>query len=281
MMRIARFVWSHPIAAKSKTRALARIAVWQIRSRLQTEIILPWIYGQHLVVRRGMTGATGNIYAGLHEFADMAFLLHFLRLGDLFFDIGANVGTYTVLASGVRRAKTWAFEPDPNIAAHLRRNVAINRLDELVTVHQLALGADEAEVPFTVGLDTVNRVAAGREGNVQLVRQMPLDRIAAARAPLMMKIDVEGYEPEVLKGAMTLLMGSSLKAVECETVTADMEQTLTSNGFERLFYNPFTRHLSARLNGPAASNALYIRDAPFVCCRLQSAESFQVLGVTF
>jgi hypothetical protein len=42
---------------------------------------------------------SGNIYAGLHEFGDMAFVLHFLRAGDLFADVGANIGSYTVLAS--------------------------------------------------------------------------------------------------------------------------------------------------------------------------------------
>ena len=52
-----------------------------------------------------MTGATGNIYCGLYEFLDMAFLLHFLRNGDLFGDIGSNIGSYTVLATGLRSTK--------------------------------------------------------------------------------------------------------------------------------------------------------------------------------
>ena len=42
-----------------------------------------WIKGSKLIVRNGMTGATGNIYCGLHEFADMGFVLHLLRPGDL------------------------------------------------------------------------------------------------------------------------------------------------------------------------------------------------------
>ena len=45
----------------------------------------------------GMTGATGNVYCGLHEFEDMALVLHALRPRDLFVDVGANVGSYTVL----------------------------------------------------------------------------------------------------------------------------------------------------------------------------------------
>jgi hypothetical protein len=43
-----------------------------------------------------MTGATGNVYYGLHEFQDMAFVTHYLREGYLFADIGANIGSYSV-----------------------------------------------------------------------------------------------------------------------------------------------------------------------------------------
>ena len=63
---------------------------------------------------RRMTGITGNIYAGLHEFADMAFVLHFLRGRRPVRRCGrANVGSYTILVSGVVGCRTIAFEPDP------------------------------------------------------------------------------------------------------------------------------------------------------------------------
>src|SRR4051794_13217694 len=103
---IVRFISSNLLTRGARFKALARVAGWQISGRLQAEIIVPWIANQKLAVKRGMTGATGNIYTGLHEFPDMMFLLHFLRPGDLFLDIGANVGTYTVLASGVCRASS-------------------------------------------------------------------------------------------------------------------------------------------------------------------------------
>jgi hypothetical protein len=41
--------------------------------------------------RKSAFCVTGNIYCGLHEFADMGFVLHFLRPGDLFVDVGANI----------------------------------------------------------------------------------------------------------------------------------------------------------------------------------------------
>jgi len=282
MSGIARFVWSHPICRKGRLRAFARVAYWQVRSRLQEDVVVPWIGGQRLVVRRGMTGATGNIYAGLHEFADMAFVLHFLRPDDLFFDIGANVGSYTVLASGVCKARTWAFEPDPVTAAHLGRNIALNALQNCVTVHQIALGATEADIPFTIGQDTVNKVAKTEDPNVRMVHQVPLDALAHENVPSMIKMDVEGYEPEVIKGAARMLRDGRLKVIQSETVTAEMEQTLTQTGFERMQYDPFSRQLTPSDSvGTAASNILFVRDNVFTRKRLVSANKVTMFNVAF
>src|ERR1700739_1067728 len=119
-----RFIFSYPLNRGRPLSALGRLVVWQLTSRLHAEIEFDWIEGAKLLVSRGMTGATGNIYCGLHEFAEMGFLLHLLRPNDLFLDVGANVGSYTILASRVCGARVIAFEPDPGAAKALRRNIA-------------------------------------------------------------------------------------------------------------------------------------------------------------
>jgi hypothetical protein len=88
----------------------------------------------------GMTGATGNIYTGLHEFTDMAFCLHLLRVGDLFVDVGANIGSYTVLSSKVVGANSLAIEPVPTTYKRLRRNININDISSLVDSRCCAAG---------------------------------------------------------------------------------------------------------------------------------------------
>src|SRR5690242_6809149 len=79
-----RFIISHPLNRDRPLAALARFASWQLASRLRSEIEYRWIDGATLKIRRGMTGGTGNVYCGLHEFVEMAFALHLLRPGDLF-----------------------------------------------------------------------------------------------------------------------------------------------------------------------------------------------------
>ena len=100
LANLADFIAGHPLTRDQKLRAFGRFFRWQVESRLRREVIVPWIGGTRLAARKGMTGATGNIYCGLHEFEDMAFLLHFLRPCDAFVDAGANI-VYTIrLASG-------------------------------------------------------------------------------------------------------------------------------------------------------------------------------------
>lgn len=101
MLNTLKFIWSHPLNAYGRWAALGRFARWQAASRLLAgPIALPFVEETRLFASKGMTGATGNWYCGLHEYAEMAFVLHFLRDSDLFVDVGANVGSYTVLVGG-------------------------------------------------------------------------------------------------------------------------------------------------------------------------------------
>ena len=153
------FIARHPLSSRRPLSAYWRYARWQIESRLRDEVIFDWVAGSKLVARNGMTGATGNIYCGLHEFVDMAFLLHLLRPGDLFVDVGANIGSYTILASAVCGARSIAIEPDPGTVQSLNRNIEANSIGDRVTVIEAAVGAAAGTVCFTIGQDTTNRVA--------------------------------------------------------------------------------------------------------------------------
>jgi FkbM family methyltransferase len=280
LINLAHVFAGHPLTRNAQLRAWARFVSWQMRSRIRSEILVQWIEGQRLAVQHGMTGATGNIYLGLHEFSDMMFPLHFLRERDLFIDVGANVGSYTVLASGVCRASTWAFEPDPNTLRHLNRNIEINDLGALVTVYQCALGFEQSEVPFTVGRDTMNRIAVANDKNVRMVRQERLDTFAGNSKPVMLKVDVEGAEEGVLQGAARLLANPCLKAVELETVTPDAAKMLARNQFERAYYDPFSRRLDREPMELVSSNTLFVRDWPFVASRLATGRKIKVLDET-
>lgn len=276
-----RFLSQHPLTRERQAEAWWRVIRWQLESRLRREIVVDWIGGARLAVTRGMTGATGNIYAGLHEFADMAFLMHLLRPGDLFVDAGANVGTF-VLATKVCGAHALAVEPDPGAAGALCRNLALNAVEDRVRLEGVALGSREGTVRFTVGRDTVNQVVDEATAALTAHTTVPLarlDALLAGRAAVLLKLDVEGYEAEALAGARATLEDHRLLAVETETADETVVRLLTEVGLTRAFYDPFSRSLSPEpVAGVAASNALYVRNAKACVDRCRSAPRRRVLG---
>lgn len=146
------FIFSHPLTRTRKIATFKRWLRWQLGSRITPgSSAVQFVENSRLLAQPGMTGATGNIYCGLHEFSDMGFLLHFLRENDLFMDVGANIGSYTVLASGVIGAETICFEPIPKSFEHLLDNININRLVDRVQALNVAVGSEEGEVEIIGG----------------------------------------------------------------------------------------------------------------------------------
>ncbi len=277
--RLHQFLTHHPIAGRAPWRAWASVIDWQVRSRLADEVVVGWIGGARFAARRGMTGFTGNIYAGLHEAVDMLFVLHFLRPGDLFADIGANVGSYTILASAVAGADTAAVEPDPTTAGRLRRNVSLNGIERQVTIHEVAVAASPGEARFTIGRDTVNRVANASDTETRTVSVDTIDRLFAARAPTMLKLDIEGYEAEAIKGAASILRHPALKAVALETSGGAIDDTLRRAGFAQAHYEISTRLLVEAPTAARASNQLFVRDPAEIMTRLRQAAAIEVRGL--
>jgi FkbM family methyltransferase len=279
IFRINAFLATHPLTRRRRLSAAARVLRWQIASRIQDEVIVHWIGGKRLAARRGMTGLTGNIYAGLHEFADMAFVLHFLRPCDLFVDVGANVGSYTILASGVVRCQTVAFEPDPVTAAAFERNVDLNRITDLVEMRIAAVGERWGIVRFSTGLDTENHIVAATEPTGRDVPIQTLDKALfdTGRIPALIKLDVEGYEAEVLRGARAILAAPDLKGVLTENRSPPVVEMLKSAGMTEFAYDAFAHRLVPANEVPMA-NALFLRDPDHVANRVSTAHPVPILG---
>src|SRR5688572_10340425 len=189
MLELLRFVRNHPMNAGGRVAAVGRVLRWQVASRLMRgPIALEFIEGARLFATRGMTGATGNWYCGLHEFGEMAFALHLLRPGEHFADIGANVGSYTLLAAAGAGARVTCVEPVPSTFVHLGRNIFLNRLDGAVTCLQIGLSDTPGKVLFSSGLDTVNRVLEdGVDAPSVEVEVRRLDDVVQGDVPVLIK----------------------------------------------------------------------------------------------
>lgn len=288
IITLLKYITSHPLNQNNKAGAVYRFFKWQLNTLINPyPVVYPFTEKAKLILRKGMTGATGNLYCGLHDYSDMAFVLHLLREGDLFMDIGANVGSYTVLASGHVGANTFAFEPVPATFSHLENNVSINRISNRVKAFNLALGSQPGKIAFTSEFDTVNHVAVGTEGHVIEVRVETLDGLLSGQQqPLLIKIDVEGFETEVIKGAGETLRQNELKAIIIELNGSgtrynfddrEIHGILLEFGFRPYLYDPRERRLTG-VEKFGTHNTIYIRDLDFVARRLTEAPKVKVLN---
>lgn len=286
-----KFITNHPLNKNNKVKAVFRFAKWQLRNKIKDKpIVHEFTEKSKLIIQKGMTGATGNLYCGLHEFNDMGFLLHFLRENDLFVDIGANVGSYTILASAQIGANSIAIEPIPSTYKNLTQNIYVNNIEAKVQSHNIALGSENGEISFTSSLDTMNHVSNEKSDNDIIVTVSTLDNILKDKSvPALIKIDVEGFETEVLKGASLTLKDERLKAIIIELNGSgkqfgfeekEIHENLLNLSFKPYTYNPFKRSLTL-VETYGEENTIYIRDLNFVKGRVKAAERIRVLNNEF
>lgn len=290
LTKTLRFILDHPLNAGSRANALGRFVSWQIRSRVfPGPAVVPFVNGSRLMIRRGRPGSTGNLYTRLHEFSEMGFVLHALEEGDLFVDVGANVGAYSILAASLPGTRCIAFEPASDTFELLAENVRLNDYESRVTMQRAAIGDEDGDISLTRSLDTVNHIAApGDEGFAQeLVPVRRLDTVLGADAPAIIKIDVEGYETQVIDGAQQTLASEKLLAIVIEMNGSGarygldetaLDAALLTRGFAPLSYDPLKRSLIPLPTPNPSGNRIYVRDAESLRARLESAAAFALPG---
>lgn len=291
LLNSLQFIASHPLNKSQRGRALLRVLKWQTASRLISgQMVFEWVSNTRFLVRRGETGLTGNVYCGLHEFSEMAFVLHVLGEDDCFVDVGANVGSYTILACGARKATGYCFEPVPATFERLMDNLRLNDLGDRVIAYNMGLSDIEAELEFSIDQDCMNHVI--REGEKSLatarVRVAPLDLLMKGVAPSLLKIDVEGFEARVLRGANETLGNVSLHSVVMEVNQsgkhygeddADLLAIMKGHGFDAYQYDPFSRSLAAAVSGSRHDgNCIFVRDLDRVRGCIERAPKFEIHG---
>lgn len=149
---------------------------------------------------------THGCWLGFYEHDKQQAIKRFAYPGMVVFDVGANVGFYTLAFSRYAggEGRVFAFEPDAGNVVQLRRHVALNRLANTVVV-QAAVAARTEMVGFTSGESGETGHIGGRE---YLVPATSLDAFIASNdipKPDLVKMDVEGAEASVLEGASALL----------------------------------------------------------------------------
>ncbi len=154
---------------------------------------------------------------GTYEQGTLYILKKCLNVDDVFIDVGANIGLMSIIASNIigDKGKVLSFEPDSKICSILKHNIQINSVSN-TTVFNFALGAkkDKGYLQQRVDANRGSNFLSfdDRNKNSKEVLIFTLDEIKQEQKISeikLIKIDVEGWETEVLKGARDILQKSN------------------------------------------------------------------------
>jgi len=271
--RSIRFIWYHPLVVRNRLSAFLRYFTFHFSNVFyNSEQLVDFVGNTKILISKDLNGASTNYFTYLSDCEEMIFLLHLLKSKDIFVDVGCNVGIWTILASGVSRSYSIAFEPVLSTYKKLQKHLEINHLNDKVSFYNIAVGNNQENIYLTKNLGALNRVDLNGDGIK--VSQNTLDNLIRDKIPKLIKIDVEGFEDEVLKGAKQILENKKLKAIIIElngsaikygSSNLEIHTRLLKFGFFPINYNPFKRSINVLDSfNKKGHNTIYIRDLSYI-----------------
>jgi len=171
---------------------------------------------------------------GLYEPHVAKLISEQLKPGDVFYDIGANAGYFTLVGAKAvgARGKVIAFDPHPFNVKTVKEQVALNELDATCRVEPLAIAGQEGTLKFVMTgvnanahLEDLKAPNLTNEGEVIEVRAVRLDDYVAGHPrPTLIKMDIEGAEVAAVDGARALLSGSNPPVCLISTHGAELDR---------------------------------------------------------
>lgn len=210
--RILRWIGIHFAGVRGVGRLIRRChgpertGMWYVEDVFST----PW-GGARFRLRSDFFTEWQTMFFGSQDRSLHEALLQFARPDAVALDIGANFGFFSCVL-GIACREVHAFEPVPELAGRLKFNVELNRLEN-VRIHQHVLGGTDGEIQFHLpsGLDSNNgtgSVVRDNGGRTIAVSARKLDSFVQSEGLQrldLIKLDVEGAEPEVLAGGQESL----------------------------------------------------------------------------
>jgi FkbM family methyltransferase len=203
-------IWRAPGNRGRRLKVLLRSVLWLVNKKTMRR---PWtlpVFGDlKLRCYPDSIIALHVVQRGeFHDWDTAKFITKFLRAGDSFVDVGANIGLYT-LPAAAKKARVVAVEPSAKNRSRLEENLAVNGLTS-VKIEACALGETVGEMAFC-DADALAHVELA--GNGPRVPVRTLDSILPEGEISLLKVDVEGFELSVFKGAERAMRAGYLPVI--------------------------------------------------------------------
>ena len=211
-----------PPGTRGKRRVASRLMARRLNTEGEAEIASPW--GRFHVPSLREAVAEALLLDGVYEPDVLRLLVRCVRPGHTFIDVGANVGCFTVpMARHVGPGgRVLAVEASPGVFSYLARNIVANEIGNATLVGAAATDRDGGDVTFfsapddRFGMGTLTPIFKDTPQTVPsrtldaLVTEHGLERVDA------IKVDVEGHEETVFRGASALLTADPAPVVVFE-----------------------------------------------------------------
>jgi FkbM family methyltransferase len=168
--------------------------------------VLPILQGKLRGTKWIIGSGVFSYWLGCYESEKQKAFIKQIKLGNVFYDIGAHVGFYTILASKLvgDRGRVYAFEPLPRNIFYLKKHISLNKLKN-VEIIEAAVSDKEGEENFLEVDSATSRLDPHGSFKVKTVSLDNLVKNKKILPPNVMKIDVEGAELKVLLGAKDII----------------------------------------------------------------------------
>jgi len=210
-----------------------------------------------------------EMFLGVYEPTQTAWFKQCLRPGDVFIDVGASFGYYTTLGASLvgPTGKVFAFEPSP-IASQVVEQMIEDTAHQNVILTKAAVGRKTGNaslfLPTTRHLHSPSILQSDPDFVPVPVPMVALDHFTPLKnVPKikLVKIDVEGYEPDVLSGMERLIKEKRIENIICEFNSGWLKRnSMTPNQLHDSFTNlGYQIHMQTKLeeNLPAAHGELF------------------------
>lgn len=216
-------IWDSSLIGKG---TLSRFLSKQLIPKATGELINKTIYGFDLLINPAIDNGVEHslYYFGTYEKGTLNFIKQNLKEGEVFFDIGANIGLMSIFASYCvgKTGSVFAFEANPETAKLLKFNINLNKINNINIIDK-AVGNDIGKIKiynnWAVNRGGATLIKPEQETDSFDVDLIKIDAIEEyySKDIKMIKIDVEGFEMDVLKGLEKILQKNNAPKliIEC------------------------------------------------------------------
>lgn len=227
-LTIIKNIFYHPSNKSERFKRIIRFFKWQIFKRIWKVPVLAESGEKIFIAYSDCTYSSMLFYFKTPEYEELNILKGFNNVGSaIFLDVGSNIGYYSVMLGNLF-SSVHAFEPNPTAMKRLKVNALLN--DIHVHTNQVGISSETGQMYLALNesVDPTAHLVSTSGGNTIGIYVITLDsyiEMKNLKGDIVMKVDVEGFELEVLKGAKKSLLKKMFSIIQIECLDDETFKT--------------------------------------------------------